>query len=493
MEQEKGYTGILKTTFLFAFVQVFNILIKVVYNKIAAIILGPSGIGLISIFQNTTNIIKTGCGLGIPQSAVKDIAEANKDKEQDKTTNIIGVTDRVVNFTALLGMMVTILLAPFLSSWTIGSHEYVLSYILLSLSACFLILTDGKLAILKGTRRLKDLARANMIGSIMGLVIGIPLFYLMGQKGIVPSLILFSISSYLVVKYFIRKAGYQALKIKFSKVMILAKGMIRMGIALMIVSFLSLLFNLIISFYLSNKSGLSEVGIYNAGVTIISSYFGIILTALTTDYYPRIAAINKNDSALQVEMNRQSEVGLILVFPLVSIFIVFSSTFINILYDSSFESSNLYTNYALIGTIITIVSNCMGMILLAKQATKIFLYSVIIQRTILIGIYIILYNIWGLFGLGLAYIFTGILHLFIMHFILKYKFNIVLNSKVISLLVTTVIFAILMIIVRSFHEPLYKYSLGGFGISISILFCLWYCKKELKINILSPINRFIKK
>ena len=44
MAQAEGYKNIFKSTFLFGFVQVFNIAVKVVLNKIAAILLGPSGV-----------------------------------------------------------------------------------------------------------------------------------------------------------------------------------------------------------------------------------------------------------------------------------------------------------------------------------------------------------------------------------------------------------------------------------------------------------------
>ena len=52
MEQKsksEGYGIIFKTTFLFGFVQVFNILVKVVINKIVALFLGSGGMGVIGL------------------------------------------------------------------------------------------------------------------------------------------------------------------------------------------------------------------------------------------------------------------------------------------------------------------------------------------------------------------------------------------------------------------------------------------------------------
>ena len=48
MSDLSGYKNIFKTTFLFGFVQVFNIFVKVGINKVVAILLGTAGMGVIS-------------------------------------------------------------------------------------------------------------------------------------------------------------------------------------------------------------------------------------------------------------------------------------------------------------------------------------------------------------------------------------------------------------------------------------------------------------
>lgn len=266
-----------------------------------------------------------------------------------------------------------------------------------------------------------------------------------------------------------------------------------MGCSLMFVSFISLFFDLAVASYISYAGGLADVGFYQAGVTIISSYFGIIITAMTTDYYPRISAVSMDNAKLQTEMNRQSEVGLIMVFPLVIIFIFLSSFFIQLLYDSSFEQSNNYTNYALLGTIMIIVSNSMGMILLAKRASKIFLWSVIIQRIVLIVVYISLYRLWGLMGLGIAYIFTGLLHLSMMSVILKKFYNISLDIRILLLLSLILSVALVMIFVRTIDSSIIKYLLGGIGMIFSIAYSLRYMRVKLDINLTTIIRRKLKK
>lgn len=92
---ESSYRSIFKSTFLFGFVQVFNIVMKAAINKAVAILLGTEGMGVISLYNSAVNMLRTVAGLGIPQSAVRDVAEANATCEIEKLNRIITVTKKL--------------------------------------------------------------------------------------------------------------------------------------------------------------------------------------------------------------------------------------------------------------------------------------------------------------------------------------------------------------------------------------------------------------
>ena len=100
-ENKSSYGNIFKTTFLFGFVQVFNIAVKVVLNKIVAMILGAEGMGIIGIYNSAINLLKTGTGLGISQSAVRDISEAYNNDNKTEFSRIITLVNKVIFFTAV--------------------------------------------------------------------------------------------------------------------------------------------------------------------------------------------------------------------------------------------------------------------------------------------------------------------------------------------------------------------------------------------------------
>ena len=214
---------------------------------------------------------------------------------------------------------------------------------------------------------------------------------------------------------------------------------------------------------------------------------------MSTDYYPRISAVHNDNVRLEDEMNRQSETGLVLVFPLVILFVFLSSFFIRLLYSDVFIKTNNYTDYAMIGTIIIIVSNCMGMILLAKQASKIFLISVIGQRSVSIVVFIIMYRLFGLKGLGFAYIIHGALHFLVTMFILHFFYKIHVNSRVYLLLLSVLSLTVLTIFFRSLDSIELRYLLGCVSFIVACLTSFYYMKLAMNIDIISFIKSKIKR
>ena len=59
---EPSSKGLLKNTFILSAVQVINIIIKVLQNKVAAICLGTAGMGILGLFNNSIQLFTTGCG-----------------------------------------------------------------------------------------------------------------------------------------------------------------------------------------------------------------------------------------------------------------------------------------------------------------------------------------------------------------------------------------------------------------------------------------------
>ena len=128
------------------------------------------------------------------------------------------------------------------------------------------------------------------------------------------------------------------------------------------------------------------------------------------------------------------------------------------------------------------------MILLAKQAAKIFLISVIVQRVVMIGVYFIMYSYLGLFGLGCAFIANGLLHLGVMIFVLKFNYNIVVSRRTFALLAVVLVVSIFTLLLRLIENQILQYVCGCLVFISSILLSVCYMKYAMKLDIVNFIK-----
>ena len=88
--------------------------------------------------------------------------------------------------------------------------------------------------------------------------------------------------------------------------------------------------------YIQANGGVEQVGLYQAGFAIMTTYVGMIMNAIATDYYPRLAAINKDNSKCRETVSQQGEVGVMILAPMLTFCLVFMPFVLNILYSDRF-------------------------------------------------------------------------------------------------------------------------------------------------------------
>ncbi len=492
-DEKQAYKGIFKYTFLFGFVQIVNIFAKILLNKAAAIFLGTGGIGVIGIFQSTADMLKTFFSLGISQSAVRDISKANKDGNEEEFSQIITITHKIIWFTSLAGALFTVVFSSYLSVWSFGNDSYTSLFILLAVVIFLNILADGQLGILKGMRQLKDLAKATIFGSFAGLVSGIPFYYFLKNDGIVPTLLAVAVSLIIFSTYYVKKIKYKKVNVSVKEIVDKSSSMVQMGIALMFVTFVGMLSQYYIKIYVGNTASLSVVGIYQAGLTMVSGYFGIVISAMMTDYYPRISAIYDDNEKLIEEMNKQTKVGLILVTPLIVAFIFLMPFFVQFLYSNDFIMATEYMRYAIFWTLIIIVSNPIDMILIAKQNTKMFLFATIVYRGLGILISIYGFNSYGIEGLGIAMMIMGIIHIVLVQSIMYKLYNILIDFKTLTMFLVSLVLVVIALLVSDIDSLYLKYFLGLVLLIISVIYSMRHFNSVTGLSITNFIKSKFKR
>ena len=232
-EKSGSYSHILKYMGVFGGVQGLGILIGLVRNKLIAIILGPDGVGLISLFNSTIKLVSDSTNLGIPTSAVRTISEHFDTGNGYKISRSIVLIRSWSMLTALFGMFVCAVFSPLLDSWTFNWGDHTLHFILLAPTVALMAVTGGEIAILKSTRQLRGLAVVSVYHFIGALLFSVPVIYYWGEAGIVPSMFVTAFWQMIVaIRFSCRRYPFS---VSFAMpVLREGCGMIRLGVAFVI-------------------------------------------------------------------------------------------------------------------------------------------------------------------------------------------------------------------------------------------------------------------
>jgi O-antigen/teichoic acid export membrane protein len=393
----------MKAMGLFGGVQIVQIVCSLIRVKLVALWIGPVGVGLFGLFNQALEMLNTGTNLGIRNSSVRDISQALEERKADRIAKVITVVRRWSMWLGLGGALLTLALAPILSEITFGSTEHMWGFVALSVAVLLMALTNGEYAVLQGTTKLKRLASVTMWGTLCGLVISIPLFYLLREKSIVPSILAYA-ACCAVAAFIFKDKEYPKSDVSRKETIKTGEGFVKLGIYMTLGSFVTILASYVFMAWLNHVSGTKEVGLYQAGYTLVNKYAGLILSALGMEYYPRLARVAHSKMRLKAFVSQEINISMIVMAPIIALFILLRSEIVWLLYTAEFKVILTFVSWALIGTVFRTLSWCIAFVILAKGSGKIYLVTETLSAIVGLGFNIGFYQLWGLTGLGISFL-----------------------------------------------------------------------------------------
>lgn len=400
-ENDELYSHVLKFTGLFGGVQGLNVVIGLVRNKFVALLLGPGGMGLVSLFNTTVQLISQATHLGISFSAVRHISEYYDAENTEKVAHYVKVVRGWCLLTALVGMLVCVVLGPFLSSATFSWGDHTLHFVLLAPAIGMIAITGGETAILKGQRKLGALALVQIVAALASLVISIPIYYFFWQAGIVPVIVLMAFVTMCATLWF----SLRLFPLQFGGTYgILGEGMemVRLGVAYTLAAVIGTASEMLIRSYLNVVGDLDVLGLYNAGYMLTITYAGMVFSAMETDYYPRLSAVQHDIRATNETVNRQMEVSLLLVSPMLAALIIALPVVVPLLFSQEFLPVVGMAQVAALAMYMKVLTLPVAYITLARGYSLSYLFLETSYFVVFVILIFFGYRYWGLFGTGVA-------------------------------------------------------------------------------------------
>lgn len=420
---------IVKALSIFGSVQVLSVLASAVRVKLIAILIGPVGVGVYSIFWQTMELLRNIGGMNISTPTVSHLSALRNDSMQLRESE--ASVRRTAAWLGVATMLVAALGAPLLSLFAFGNYDYSLWFLILSPMVGLCIFGNVNSAIMQARDRLRALAFCSLWGSVTSAAMAVFCIWLWGMKGIVPALLMVGLIQYTFSAIYSRpRLQFSAMWHRIRATFSANRLLLSMGGYLTVSMGVTMGCSYLFIVYLNRVYDSEIVGFYQAGHTMLGAYAGTFFTAMSVEYFPRLS--RRIDSRMRISAIVNEEILLILklLIPIVVVFILCSSLLVRLLYTSAFEPAVPFLIFGAPGLVFKAVSTCLAYTILAKGDGRTYIRTEITSSLSGLILYLVGFHFYGFVGLGVAFTLWYALYTAITYFVYRTRYACVLRPSV---------------------------------------------------------------
>lgn len=370
-------------------------------GKLVAIVLGPAGVGMMGVLSQLITSLTQIYSFGLGNSAVRHLAGVEGEERAQREAAVFSFSTKL----AFYGTVISLIAALPVCLATFGNLDNLSYVATASLAAPVAVMSIALGAMLQARGPTSHVAKTQICGSIASFVIGLPLIYAGGTWGIVGALF----ASVGAPIFFLRK--YMGAPLFKNEVIFRINSgispLVNMGFALIGTIFVAQASAYLVRMVVVHELGLVQAGYYQAAFSISGNIPAFIFAAMSTDFYPRVAAAKNGKEALQIT-ERQVKAGVILATPCFIGLILFSHHFVQLLYSDEFLEAIPLIRWMTWGVACRLVSWPFGYWLLAHATPKELFWIEGLGSVSTMAMSFALIPWAGLTGSGIAFVFGAV-------------------------------------------------------------------------------------
>ncbi len=464
-----------------------NLLLGMVRVKFAALLIGTVGVGLNASFVAMQSLISTVAGLGLQSSAVREIAAASANDDQAALSRTVLTLRRICWLTGLIGMTTMMLLSPLLSQLTFGNREHTLDIAALGFVILLANVSGGQMALIQGMRRIGDMARANIIGALLGTGAAVGFYAALGLRGIVPTLVTVAAIQLVISWYYAHKVPIAPIQLSLKQMFVEANSMVRLGLVMMTSSLMSNAVAYFTIALVSHHGGVQAVGIYSAAFALSGMFVNFILNAMGADYFPRLTRVAADKAVMNHLVNEQTEIGILLALPGLLATLALAPWIVQIFYTHEFLDAVELLQWFILGCMGRVISWPLGFVMLALGKGRWYLFT----ETTFNGVHLLLIALglalFGLAGVAIAFFVMCLGYILIVYLVCRHLTDFAWSATCQRIaLLTLPILAVTFFTCRSL--AIWPASVVGMTLT---LFVSVLCLRELAARV-GPEHRVVK-
>lgn len=378
---------------------------NLVRGKLAALFLGPAGVGIFNQLSLMWNLFQTGGSLGAFNGLVQHGTEAMVAKDEAALHRLASTWWILLTAFSCLLAAVGALASGTISNWLLGDHGAHASLVALMLvSIPFAVTGQVYRALLAAARRVPQLVRAQIVSDVGGAVVFAALVPKLGLPGAIIGFSAIHLLFYLYTAFSVRKAlGPSYVQPRLSDFRwSLVRSNIGFGASGLAMIALSNLSVVIVSRLVIDELGIGANGIFSNAWRIASVYLGAVTTTAISYYLPTLTRA-ESDEQMGRDVNATIRFYLYLLPPIMAAIMAAGEPIVSLILSSKFLAVAPLLLLFVPAELMRILAETVGMPLLARRRLKPFTALFAFQTVVFVGGSAFALPRLGLTGAAIAY------------------------------------------------------------------------------------------
>ncbi|MEK5754860.1 O-antigen translocase [Acinetobacter variabilis] len=406
--------NLLKTSALNGVAVLIKTATMFILNKILAVYVGPAGYAAIGQFQNFIQMITTFAGSAINTAVIKYTAEYHENEHQQ-----ISVWRAAGSLVLIFSFIFSLIILFFQKQLSLYIFQTTAYQSVFAWFAAFLVLFNLNalfLAILNGKKEILKLVVANIVGSILSLLVTSTLAIQYHLYGALIALSIYQSLAFFVTLFLCYKANWFKTSYLFGRIEPqIAKNFAAFAVMALVGAICVPLSQMVIRSYLSQEFGLNYAGYWEAMIRLSAAYLMLVTTTLGVYYLPRLAELTHLD-----EIKKEVYSGYKFIFPLavvggLSVYLL-RDWIIALLFSQAFMPMRDLFLWQMIGDSLKIGSWILAYLMLAKAMTKLFVTTEILFALSSVGLTYLFSKLFGFEGVSIAHLVNYALYWLVMSY-----------------------------------------------------------------------------
>jgi enterobacterial common antigen flippase len=383
---------------------VVTVLCGIARGKVISLIAGPAGIGLQGILQSTMRTTSAISAMGLPTSGVREVARLRGEDNPTELSHTLRALRLATLVLGGLGALVLIAFQRLLGAQVLGDSERGWTLAVVGVGVFAQVLYATYDAFLRGFRRVALLTKASVFANLMATGLGVVLVLLLGNDGIAWAIVAQPVCILGIVAIVGRDLPQHLVPPDRARIRSAFGRVIRMGVVLAMTGFITTGTQLAARVLVARATNLDDVGYFQAAWAVSVLYLGFVLGAMSLDYYPRLAEMGSNRTALSQMVNEQAKVSFLLAGPALLGLLTLSSQVVMLLYSDQFTASVEILRWQLLGDVLKIGSWTLSYLVLAQGRSRVYFMTELSWNVTYVIVLVLLLPTLGVTAAAAAYV-----------------------------------------------------------------------------------------